>query len=212
MRILAAAFAALLLAATPPLSCQTIDRGYQTPPTPAPVEQIVYARPFTVETPFINTHSSDRAEASEGVPVVLQVDPAYIDPRDAVLNPVLYAGDTAVIRLNRGYESGHVIGIVPGDVDLASAPIWFGSPELPERLTPASMKKERDQAERAGIRPFPTERIAEVRQAPLSATEVAELLREVAAPLVYEYAPQDRELADTWRLPVAGETPKDQEE
>lgn len=211
MRLFAAAFAGFLLATAPPVSCQTPERAYETPPTPARVKSLVHARPFKVERPFINTASEARQKVSEGIFVVLEVDPAYVDPRDAVLNPVLYAGNTAVIRLNRGNESGHVIGIVPGDVDLATEPIWFGSPELLDRLTPATIEAERERAEGAGIRPFGAEKIAAVQQAPLEAPDMAALLRDFVAELVYEYSPQDKELADIWGLPVAGATSEDQD-
>ena len=124
---------------------------YKTPLTPAAVKNILYAQPFTVERPFINTWSRDRQKSSAGVLIVVEVDPAYVDPRDAVVTPVLYADNSAVIRLNRGNESGRAIGIVPENVDLASVPIWFGSPELPERLTPAIVQEERVREERPGF-------------------------------------------------------------
>ncbi len=174
---------------------------------PVAVRNILFAQPFTVERPYINTFSRERAKVSSGVLVVLEVDPAYLDPRDAVVNPVLYAGGAAVIRLNRGNESGRVIGIIPGSIDLATEPVWFGSPELPERLTAATVQAERARAERAGIRPFGTERIATIRRAPVRVPDVATLLRNVAAELVLQYSPQEKELADQWRLPEA--TPRD---
>jgi hypothetical protein len=209
MRLLAAAFAASLLVTPACVSGQTAGRGGElaTPPTPVAVRDILYARPFTVERPF-TTWSRDRAKVSTGVLVVLEVDPAYLDPRDAVANPVLYAGNVAVIRLNRGDKSGRVIGIIPGSMDLATAPIWFGSPELPERITPAIVEAERARAEKAGVRPFPAEKIARVQRARVAMTDVATLLRDIAAELVYEFSPQEKDLADKWRLPEAQVPPR----
>jgi hypothetical protein len=209
MRLLPAAFAASLLLMPACASGQTTGRegGTAIPPTPVAVRNILYARPFAVERPFL-TWSRDRAKASAGVLVVLEVDPAYVDPRDAVVNPVLYAGNVAVIRLNRGNESGRVIGIIPGDIDLASALIWFGSPELPERITADMVQAERSRAEKAGVRPFGAERIAGVRRAPVRTTDVAALLRDIAADLVDEFSPQEKALADTWRLPEASAAPQ----
>lgn len=209
MKRLAAAFAASLFVMPACVSGQTARRGgeIRTPPTPVAVRDILYARPFTVERPF-TTWSRERAKVSAGVLVVLDADPAYLDPRDAVANPVLYAGNVTVIRLNRGNESGRVIGIIPGNIDLVSAPIWFGSPELPERVTAATVQAERARAEKAGVRPFAADKIARVQRARVATTDVAALLRDIAAELVYEFSPQEKALADAWRLPEAQAPPK----
>jgi hypothetical protein len=208
MKRLAAVFAASLLVMPSCVSGQTAGREQSaTLPTPVAVEDILYAQPFTVERAFV-TWSRDRTKASTGVLVVVEVDPAYVDPRDAVVTPVLYAGNAAVIRLNRGNESGRVIGIIPGVVDLTSTPIWFGSPELPERVTADTVRAERARAEKAGLRPFGADKIARVLRATVPTMDVAALLRDVAAQLVYEYSPQEKELADAWRLPEAKAPPK----
>jgi hypothetical protein len=209
MKLLSAAFAASLVVMPACVSGQTAGREGKVANLPAPVavKNILYARPFTVERPF-TTWSRDRAKVSTGALVVLEVDPAYLDPRDAVVNPVLYAGNAAVIRLNRGNKSGRVIGIIPGTIDLASAPIWFGSPELPERLTAATVQAERARAEKAGVRPFDAEKLARVQRPAVRTSDVAALLRDIAAELVYEFSPQEKELADAWRLPEATATPK----
>jgi hypothetical protein len=121
---------------------------------------------------------------------------------------VLYAGNVPVQRLNHGNVSGRVIGIVPGNIDLASVLIWFGSPELPERVTASTVESERARAERAGIRAFPQARIAGVGRPPVAAKDFAALLRDVGAELVLEYSPQEKELAESWRLPTAKAPPK----
>jgi hypothetical protein len=210
MKLLAAAFAALLLVTPAVVVSQNVGHGSKAavPATPAPVKDILYVRRFTLGTPYANTWSKERATVASGVLVVLEVDPAYVDPRDAALNPVLYAGDVTVIRLNHGDRSGRVIGIIPGDVDLATAPIWFGSPELPERVTPAVVRSERARAEKAGVRPLAATKIAGVERPAVAAADLAALLRDVAAQLVYEYSPREKHLADAWRLPQAKATPR----
>jgi hypothetical protein len=187
----------------------TRDRAVSVPSTPAAVKSILYARRFTLERPYQNDWSKEKAMVSTGRLVVLEVDPALVVPRDA-LEPVLYAGNVAVQRLNHGDQSGRVIGIVPGDVDLASAPIWFGSPELPERVTASIVRSERALAEKAGVRPFSATTISGVEREAVGAADLAVLLRDVVAPLVYEYSPHEKNLADSWRLPVAKVAPKQQ--
>lgn len=202
MKVHGVAFAISLLVMPACVASQNIGRGdVATPPTPAPVRDILYARPFTLQTPYRNEWSKERAVVSAGTLIVVEVDPAYVVPRNA-LEPVLYAGDVTVQPLTQGHQSGRVIGIVPGNVDLTGVPIWFGTPELPERVTDATVRAERALAERAGVRSFPSLKIAAVARPAVVATDLAALLRDVAAELVYEYSPQEKELADSWRVPV----------
>jgi len=209
LKLPAAALAAFLLGMPILGACQAvgIKAEYAVPSTPAPVKGIVAARRFSLQTPYTNTWSAEGASVSSGVLVVLEVDPAYVVPRDA-LQPMLYAGNVLVQRLNHGHLSGRVIGIVPGNIDLAAAPIWFGAPELPERVTRAMVESERARAEKAGVRAFPQARIAGVEGPAVAAKDLAALLRTVGAELVYQFSPQEKELADAWRLPVAKVPPK----
>ncbi len=204
MRLHVATLAVSLLVMPACVASQAVVRDGEipVPRTPAPVRDILVARPFTLQTPYRNDWSKEKAMVSTGLLIVVEVDPELVIPRDA-LEPVLYAGDVTVQRLNHGHRSGRVIGIIPGTVDLASTPIWFGTPELPERVTASIVRSERALAERAGIRPLPAERIGSVMQPAVTASDLASLLRNVAAELVYEYSPQEKELADTWRLPIA---------
>ena len=108
------------------------------PPTPRSVQRILVAQPFTVQTPFINDWSKERHQHTSGTLVVLEMDGAYLVPRNATVGPKLYAGDVPVQRLNHGHLSGRVIGIVPGTVDLATVPLWFGTPDFPDEEMPAA--------------------------------------------------------------------------
>ena len=210
MRFLTTAFALSLLVVALGVAGQKVERGGARPATPAPVKNILFAQPFTLETPFINTFSKDRARVSNGVLIVVEVDPALVIPRNT-LEPVLYAGNVTVQRLNQGEQSGRVIGIVPGTINLATAPIWFGTPALPERVTENTVQYERGLAERAGVRAFPSTQLSSIQRPLIVAKDLATLLRTVAANLVDQYSPQEKELADSWRLPEAKATPKRQQ-
>jgi hypothetical protein len=208
-RLIPAACAASMLVMPACVAGQALGREAEIPipPTPASVKDILYARPFTLGTPYRYTWTKEPRMVSTGVLVVLEVEPAYVVPRDS-LEPVLYAGNVAVHRLNHGHRSGRVIGIIPDNVDLATAPIWFGSPELPGRVTRAMIETEREAAEKAGVRPFPPARISGVQRPAVAGKDLAELLRTVGAQLVYEFSPQEKELAESWRLPVAKAPPR----
>ena len=50
---------------------------------------------------------------------------------------MLFVGTQTARRVNPHPVSGHVVAIVPGDFALEEAPIYFGTPQLPERITDA---------------------------------------------------------------------------
>jgi hypothetical protein len=201
--------AALLLGVPVLGTCQsnTVSAEVAAPATPAAVKGILAARRFTVGTPFPYTWTKEHIMVSSGTLVVLEVDPALVVPRDT-LEPVLYAGNVPVMRLNHGHKSGRVIGIVPGNVDLATTPIWFGAPELPGRVTTAMAEAERARAEKSGVlRTFGRAPIVGLDQSAAASEDLAALLRTVAADLVLTYSTQEKDLADSWRLPVAKAPP-----
>jgi hypothetical protein len=181
----------------------------QTPaeaPTPQAVSGLLLVQPFSLEQGYRFDWLAERPVVAKGTLVVLEVDPRLVAPRNAP-QPVLYAGDTTVQRLNEGHESGRVVGIIPGEVDLAASPLWFGAPGLPERATRQSIRAERAAAEQAGIRPFAAEVIARATRAPIAAADLASLLRDHVAEVVLELSPQERALAQSWAAAPPQEAP-----
>ena len=174
---------------------------------PASVADLLYARRFTLAEGYKWSWPADAPPVRAGVIVVLRVDSQLVVPRNT-LSPILYAGDRMVQTLNHGHISGKVIGIVPGDVDLLKTPIWFGSPRVPAQVNEQSVRKERDLAEKAGIRPFDAKRVEGATKAPLEAPDFQTLLRGELADLVLEHAPQESHLARKWRLPEAKSKPE----
>lgn len=170
---------------------------------PSGVLAIVEIHPFRLREGYRHDWLASRPVVTSGLLVVLQVDPEYVSPQNTA-EPVLYAGDQTVQRLNQGHRSGHVIGIIPGETDLTTAPIWFGRPELPERVTPEIIAAERALADRTGIQAFSPEQIQRAWREVLEVEDLAGLLRGQAADLVLRYSPDERDLAETWRLPSTG--------
>jgi hypothetical protein len=193
----------VLLLATPAIG----DQSPAYPQTPAAVDDLILARPFRLSKGYKYDWSRERQIVTSGTLVVLKVNPALVIPRNSA-EPVLYAGDQPVQRLNRGHESGHVIGIIPGKIDLKSAPIWFGRPELPERVDAKAIRAERAMADEAKIQPFAEDKVQKVTQQVLEASDLSSLLRDHVAKMVLEFSPQEKELVETWRLPVAKALPK----
>ena len=175
------------------------------PPTPAGVSDVVYARPFQLENGFTYAWSKERPMVTSGTLLVVKVsDKNLVLPRQ-VAEPVLYVGNTTAQRINSGHESGYVVALVPGEVDLAKASIYFGTPELPERVTNAMATQEHQNAAAAGIVPVSAKTLTAAQNrggSKLTAKDLSALLRTEVAELILEYSPQEKELADGFRVPV----------
>ena len=168
------------------------------PATPAAVDAIVYSRKFTLKEGYEFTWCKGKPIVTSGYLLVLQVNPDLVFPRQ-LAQPVLYVGQQTVQKINDGYPSGHVIAIAPGDLDLNEALAWFGTPELPERVDAAKVETEAKLAKAAGIEAFSTKQIEAARVAggdELKGATIANVLR-VAADLIRQHAPQEKQVADT---------------
>jgi hypothetical protein len=170
------------------------------PATPAAIDDLVYARPFTLEKGYEFEWRQEKPQVTEGYILVLKVNPDLVYPRQCA-EPVLYVGDQTAERVNVGYESGHVIAIVPGEIkemDLAKTLIWFGTPELPERCTAKTIAAEKALAEKAGIKPLKKSTIAAARKTGAEQLDVKnrDKLRRKVAALIKRYAADEADLAD----------------
>jgi hypothetical protein len=174
------------------------------PATPAAVDQVVSIRPFVVDEGFEFTWRLERPLVNSGVILVLKVDPALVYPRQ-VAQPVLYVGDTTAQCMNHGNESGYIVAIVPGDVDLTTALIWFGTPEMPEQVDADRIETERRLAERAGIKALSAraaETAAENGGGRIRVANMTELLGPIAT-LIENHSPAEHERVVSYRM--AGE-------
>jgi len=173
------------------------------PDTPAGVDDVLYARTFEMEKGYNFEWTKDRSMMTTGTLLVLKVNPDLVFARQ-VAEPVLYVGNKTAERVNIGHKSGHVIAIVPGEVDLKTTPIYFGTPELPERVDAEMADSELASAQSKGIKPFAAKKV-EAAQAnggeKLQVADREELLREIA-PLIVKYAADEKPLADAFLVPV----------
>ena len=174
------------------------------PNTPAAVTDVVYARPFALNDGFRYDWCNEPFQVSQGTILVLRVDPRLVIPRQ-IGEPVLYVGKQAAMRLNQGDQSGYVVAVVPGQVDLTKELVWFGIAEVPERINAARVQAERQQAEKAGIKPLSVDQAKAATDAGgerVNAQDMSSLLRDTIGNLVEKYSPQEKHLAETWRLPI----------
>jgi hypothetical protein len=167
------------------------------PATPLAIKNVLSVRQFTLASGYQSDWRAERPIVTSGTIIVLEVDPAAVYPRQTA-QPVLYVGNQTAERINVGYPSGKVVAIVPGDVDLATTPIWFGAPALPEQVDANTIKVERDKADKAGIKPIGKEKAATVTTATkLNVADKTTLLRDAVGRLVRQHAPDEAELAAT---------------
>lgn len=187
----------ILLAVTVPFVAWADDAK---PPlkTPAAIDEVLYLRTFSLEKGYAFEWRKERPIITEGTILVLKVKPELVR-RTQCAEPVLYVGDQTAERVNVGHESGRLIAIVPGRVDLKTTPIWFGTPYLPEQVDAAMIKQEQALAEKAGIKPMTD--LVKIKAATdrggekLAATNRDQLRRELAS-VVREFAPDEKHLAD----------------
>ena len=180
-----------------PLGVMAMAAPPTIPATPAAVDGLVYAQPFTLDEGYQFDWRRERPVVTSGYLLVLKVNPALVYPRQ-VAEPVLYVGDQTAERVNVGYRSGYVVAIVPGEVDLTETPIWFGTPELPERADANNIASERSLAESAKIKPFGADTVnlaLALGGQRMQARNRAQLLQHVAT-LITTYSPVEQSLAE----------------
>lgn len=169
------------------------------------VRDLVSARPFVLERPFVHVWRKEQPSFDAGWIVVLDVDPALVVPRQ-VAEPVLYFGDQTVERVNHGEEAGRVVAIVPSAraadgrpaLDLASAAFYFGSEELPERIDARAARSELERAMRTGAAAFDAAKVAAATQrgGALLSLPSRDELDEVLGVLVLEHSPAENDLGN----------------
>ena len=191
-------FVAIILGIIILSGCQSTQPPDFKPQSVIDIERI---QPFRLEKSFKYDWRREHPDVASGLLVVVKVDPGLVTPTNA-LEPVLYAGNHTVQRLNQGDESGYVIGIIPEQIDLSKEPIWFGTPALPERIDSEMITIERTKAKRAGITPLKSTDIQGRTLNPVVAKDLTMLIREYAGDLVLEFSPQEKRIVESWRLPV----------
>jgi hypothetical protein len=170
--------------------------------TPSAVIDVVYVQSFSLREGYTHYWREEKPFVKTGTLVVFKVNPGLVYPRNAA-EPVLYVGNQTAERLNFGNDSGFVVAIVPGEVDLSKSRAWFGRPELPERVNDKIIMMETELADREKIQPLNADAVQKVTQKHLDVPDLATLLRDHAAELVLKYSPMEKALAEAWRLPVA---------
>ncbi|MCK6445936.1 MAG: hypothetical protein L6Q99_06035 [Planctomycetes bacterium] len=206
--VLAAAGTAWMKAKTPVAP----QNGASSAATVGGVRGLLFAQPYVLDQGFEHTWRAEKPSSRAGWLLVLDVDPDLVVPQEGY-EPVLFVGDQTAERVNRGVGSGHLVVIVPADLDHARGepaldlfvgPMWFGTPRLPEQVDAKAIADEFAAARRAGVRAFASEHVALAKQqgGGFVALKDRTELERYAATLVQTWAPDEYEFAQGLLQPL----------
>ena len=128
------------------------------PETPAPIDKIVYAQPFTLQDGFAFPTRKEKPQVKTGYLLKVDADPELVLKR-ALGSRILYVGRQPGWRLNLGYPSGRAFVLVPAelnttgevDLDLTRTRIWFGTHRFEGHADKPRIELEHELAAQAGV-------------------------------------------------------------
>jgi hypothetical protein len=171
---------------------------------PSDVIGVLYAQSFTLDEPYTYTWREDQPAITSGWVLVVEVTRELTWLKDT-WNPVLYVGRYPAEIAGFDTELGRFVVIVPGDVDLARDPIFFGSVELPGEVSPERAEQEMQAALAAGFRPMTAEARRLLEAAGGDSVRLSEPYYLFAGPVadaIEAFAPADQGRAEGYRAPL----------
>ena len=175
------------------------------------VIDVLFAQPYVLDQAYVHTWRAERPLTGAGYLLVLEVEEAFTVPRNTK-ESVLYVGGEVAERLNWGTGSSRAIALVPAPLDADGAPaldletalIFYGSPELPERVDAALIQEELAAARAAGVEALSGARALTALEAGGGLKRFAgrTALERHAARLLLEYSPSEAELAESLLVPL----------
>ncbi len=164
--------------------------------------QLVHAQPFQLAEAATHYWRAEQPTYTDGLVLVLDADPTFLLPRQTA-EPVIFVGDQTVDRINTGYPSGQLVAVVPGMTleQLADAPIYFGQPELPERVDAEYAAAELSAAIDGGLAGPGRDRVALASDGieGIGALDYSDLMFQ-ASFLIEKYSPSETDLIEGFRV------------
>ena len=196
----------------------------QAQPAEASPFELLYARPFVLDEPYLHTWRKEAPAVSSGYLLVLRAERELIRPVQ-VLEPVLYVGAQTAERVNapaqEGSDTAQLVVVVPapldddaddgadGDgqvaLDPLRVPIFLGTKALPEDVDAASIQRELRRATALRLGPARLPQVAGLAglrrpKTVLRLPSRADLDLELAN-LIAFYSPEERDLVQSLRVP-----------
>ncbi len=171
------------------------------PQTPAPIDRVVYAQPFTLQEGFAFPTRKERPQVKTGYLLIVDADPELVLKMDRG-SRILYLGKQTGWRVNLAYPSGRAFVLVPAglnkagevDLDLTRIRIWLGTDRFEGNADQPRIELEHELAVTAGIGRRPRRELetalAEADGQPCAFKDLSELKRHYAR-LMKEYLPPD---------------------
>jgi len=180
------------------------DVGATRPDVPAEPQRtptrLLRIRPFVLDEGYVHEWRAERPTVTAGYLIAVATD-RHLLVRRQTGEPVLYAGAQTAERLNDGTSTGVVVAIVPVERNGAGKPrwsagrqaVWFGDPELPERVTTRAIAAQARKAARLGVS---APRLPELRAASLTLATLRDRveLEHLAADWIEELSPDEVDL------------------
>jgi len=167
------------------------------------VRKLLFARPFTVAEAYAHAWRREQPQVSSGWILVIEADPSMTEPHQSAM-PVLCVGEQTAEPVNSGQPSGNVVAIVPGAIDESNLSVWFGPPDLPEKVDGAWITLARARVRPEDLTTFTASEVASARAlggATLQARDRVELDRS-SAQLILRFSPEERALAESLLVTV----------
>lgn len=162
--------------------------------------QLVHAQRFHTDMPFAHQWRADRQMYDAGWVLVLSGEPELLRQHQTK-DPVLYVGAQTAERVNNG-DSGKLVVIVPGDIDLADAAIFLGPAALPEELWQEQIDDTVTAARNGGAVPPTAEQRGKALVAGVLEFADDYWLHRHAVDLVEKHSPNEKDLIAGWRVPL----------
>jgi hypothetical protein len=169
--------------------------------SPDDVTGVLFVQPFTLDQACTYDWRADQPAMTSGWILAVGVTPELAEQKDT-WNPVLYVGRYPADIVATDPQLGRMVVIVPGDVDLAHDPVFFGSLELPDQVTAERAGEEMQAALAAGFQPMTAEAL---RLASAESVQVADAWHLYAGPVadaIDSWAPAARGIAESFRVPL----------
>ncbi len=194
-----------LLFAAPVAWAQRAPPVVEQASLPLPVDDLVAARTFVLEEPRPYDWMKGHEPIRSGVLLAVDAEPALCLPRQ-VAEPVIYVGAVPAERLAADWGSGRLLLLVPGEVDLAALPVYFGTPALPERIDAIHGQAALAEAWNAGVQPFSQDRVDAALKAGGEPSELTDSrsLDHAIASFIDAWAPEEHQRAEGLRAPAPG--------
>jgi len=175
--------------------------------------EILEVRAFVLDEPYTHWWRKEQPEVRSGLILVLRTDPELVRARQSAV-PVLFVGEETAERCN--HAGSNLVALVPAPVDargrvaldLSTTPIFFGRPDLPERIDAGIISGELALAVSQGVGPAPLSQRARVERGrdPHAVLDVIyahdrDELDLSIADLIELYSPDEVDLVELLRMP-----------